>query len=160
MAKNALSQEKRDGTFRHFIKLRRRCFRRRGCPTLIDGCQAMRYVSEQCPYLKGPSRIRSTALRKYFATTSQVLDMAPSELRMIADHMGHSVNIHTDVYRLQSSVLERTKVARILLAAENGTLNRFKEDRWRLSVLMNCPCRSITKICGKMRVKSTKMTRE
>ena len=52
--------------------------------------------------------------------------MAPSELRMIADHMGRSVNIHTDVYRLQSSVLERRKVARILLAAENGTLNRFQ----------------------------------
>ena len=27
-------------------------FGRRGCPTPIDGCQAMRYVLEQCPNLK------------------------------------------------------------------------------------------------------------
>ena len=54
------------------------------------------------------------------------MDMQKEELKMLADHMGHSLNIHTDVYRLQSSVLERTKVARVLLAVEAGQLNKYK----------------------------------
>ena len=56
----------------------------------------------------------------------QIFDMTVSELKMIADHMGHNLNVHTDVYRLQSSLLEKTKVARVLIAMENGHLNKFK----------------------------------
>lgn len=53
------------------------------------------------------------------------MDMTSDELKLVADHMGHSVAIHTDIYKLQSSVLERTKVARALVALENGTLKKF-----------------------------------
>lgn len=52
--------------------------------------------------------------------------MQESELQMIADHMGHSINIHTHVYRLQQHSIEKSKVARILLAADEGTLHRMK----------------------------------
>lgn len=38
--------------------------------------------------------------------------MLGGELKLIADHMGHSEAINTDIYWLQSSVLERTKVAK------------------------------------------------
>ena len=51
--------------------------------------------------------------------------MSRSELEMIADHMGHNLNIHTEIYRLQSSVIEKTKVSRVLLAAEQGLLHKF-----------------------------------
>ena len=50
--------------------------------------------------------------------------MTGDELK-VTDHMGHSVSIHTDVYRLQSSLLEKTKVARALIALENGQMHRF-----------------------------------
>lgn len=57
----------------------------------------------------------------------QIVDMKPSELKMVADHMGHNENIHTDIYKLQSSILEKSKVASLLIAMENGTLPaRFK----------------------------------
>ena len=52
--------------------------------------------------------------------------MNDSELKMIADHMGHSVNIHTDVYRLQCSLIEKTKVAKILIAMENGAISQYQ----------------------------------
>lgn len=52
--------------------------------------------------------------------------MTDSELKLVADHMGHNLNIHTDVYRLQSSLLEKTKVARVLIAMENGCVENFK----------------------------------
>jgi len=45
---------------------------------------------------------------------------------MVADHMGHSINIHTEVYRLQSSILEKTKVARVLIAMENGNISKYQ----------------------------------
>lgn len=53
--------------------------------------------------------------------------MTGAELRLLANHMGHSVNIHADHYALQSNLLERTKVARVLAALENGNLHKMKE---------------------------------
>jgi hypothetical protein len=52
--------------------------------------------------------------------------MTSAELKLVANHMGHNINIHTDFYRLQSSLLEKTKVARMLIALENGQMNRFQ----------------------------------
>lgn len=52
--------------------------------------------------------------------------MTDSELKMVADHMGHSVNIHMDVYALQSPLLERTKIANLLCAMEQGQLAKLK----------------------------------
>lgn len=54
------------------------------------------------------------------------MDMTGDELKLVADHMGHSVAIHTDIYKLQSSLLERTKVARALIALESGQMGKFK----------------------------------
>ena len=93
--------------------------------SVLDGCKAMRDVTSKCPGLESPQLIRTRLLRKYLATTIQLLDMTGDELKMVADHMGHSVTVHTDVYRLQASVLEKTKVARALIALENGQLTRF-----------------------------------
>ena len=55
--------------------------------------------------------------------------MTSPELKMLADHMGHNIDVHTDVYRLQSSILEKTKVARVLIAMENGNVHRFQGKR-------------------------------
>lgn len=51
--------------------------------------------------------------------------MNQAELKMVADHMGHNVNIHTDIYRMSSSALEKSKVARFLIAMENGLISKF-----------------------------------
>lgn len=40
--------------------------------TPLDGCEAMRIVTEICPRLTYPERIRSRKIRKYLATTCQV----------------------------------------------------------------------------------------
>lgn len=52
--------------------------------------------------------------------------MTDNELKLLADHMGHSLQIHTDVYRLQSSLLEKAKVAKLLIAVENGSSELWK----------------------------------
>lgn len=53
--------------------------------------------------------------------------MQTNEVRMLADHMGHDLNIHSNIYSLQSSVVERAKVAKILLAVEAGKLHKMNE---------------------------------
>ena len=50
--------------------------------------------------------------------------MSSNDLSILADHMGHNINIHTDIYRLQSSVLERTKVAKMLVAVAEGNMTK------------------------------------
>ena len=55
--------------------------------------------------------------------------MTQDELKQVTDHMGHSLAIHTDVYRLQTSVLERTKVARALVALEEGKLTKSNSNQ-------------------------------
>ena len=92
---------------------------------VLDGCRAMKEITSRCPGLECPELIRTRLLRKYLATKIQPLDMTGNELQMIADHMSHSAAMHTDIYRMQSSMLERTKVARALIALENGELGKF-----------------------------------
>ncbi|GFS17704.1 hypothetical protein ElyMa_004989200 [Elysia marginata] len=81
----------------------------------IDGCKAMREVTAACTTLKEPTLIRSRLLRRYTATTTQILEMTRDELGTVADHTGHSVAVHTDINRMQSSILEKTKGARALI---------------------------------------------
>ena len=52
--------------------------------------------------------------------------MNNEELKLVADHLGHNIDIHTNVYKMQSSVLEETKVAKLLIAMENGGVAKWK----------------------------------
>lgn len=58
----------------------------------------------------------------------QVLNMNSNELRLLADHMGHDLNIHMNHYSLQSNLLERAKVGRVLAAIENGKLHKLNSS--------------------------------
>ena len=61
-----------------------------------------------------------------YSLSQKMLNMTEGVLKMVADHMGHSLDIHTNIYKMQSSVIEKSKVARVL---ENGMVNRWKGKR-------------------------------
>ncbi|XP_071944678.1 uncharacterized protein [Antedon mediterranea] len=69
--------------------------------------------------------IRSTKMRKYIATVSQILNLKESQLDWLADHLGHSINVHRDYYRLSTPTIELTKVAKLLIAIDNGNVGKF-----------------------------------
>ena len=50
------------------------CFvkKRQSDKTPLDGCTAMRYITNECPGLQEPGRIRTREMRRYLATTTQV----------------------------------------------------------------------------------------
>ena len=55
----------------------------------------------------------------------QVLNLKEGELEWLANHLGHDINIHRDVYRLHESTMEITKVSKLLLAMERGAIHQF-----------------------------------
>ena len=80
----------------------------------------MRKILQQIPDLQSPEHIGSTELRKYCATVSQIVDLSETELRWLADHLGHNIDIHREYYRLHDSTVELSKVSRLLLTIDEG----------------------------------------
>eukprot|EP00794_Sanderia_malayensis_P001366 gene1366-1510_t len=76
--------------------------------------------------LKNPNAVKSTQLRKYVATVSQVIDLSESELDWLARHMGHDIAVHREYYRLHDSTLELAKVSKLLLAVEEGHTSKWQ----------------------------------
>lgn len=75
--------------------------------------------------LENPSIITGTKLRKYIATVCQIFNMTENEYDWLARHLGHDIKVHRNFYRMQESAIELTKVSRLLLAVDNGEVNRF-----------------------------------
>ena len=92
----------------------------RGSMNCIRGYQAIVNTSKLVPNLDQPELIRSTKLRKYIATVSQVLSLNANELEWLATHMGHSLDVHKEYYRLHDSTLELAKISKLLMAIDNG----------------------------------------
>ena len=105
------------------------------------GNDCMSTVVGKCE-LKRPQAIKSTPVRKYIATVSQVLDMKDNELEWLARHMGHNVRIHKQYYRLQDHILELAKVIKLLLAMENGKAANFMRKKLDDVVLEGQGCYS------------------
>ena len=49
--------------------------------------------------LEAADLIKSTLLRKYLATFSQVLNLGQHQLEWLANHLGHDVTVHRQYYR-------------------------------------------------------------
>jgi hypothetical protein len=73
--------------------------------------------------LERPELVRSTRLRKYVATVSQVLNLSTSEIQLLCKHMGHTIDVHNHYYKLPSHTPELAKVSKLLLLVERGQLN-------------------------------------
>ncbi|XP_072022444.1 uncharacterized protein [Amphiura filiformis] len=75
---------------------------------------------------QNPKLISTTRIRKYCATVIQLLGLTLGETEWLANHLGHDINIHRDVYRLHESSIEVSKISRLLLAIESGEVAKYK----------------------------------
>jgi hypothetical protein len=82
-------------------------------------CDVLRRFSVLCG-AQFPETLRSTKLRKHIATVSQVVNLKDNELDLLAQFLGHNIQVHRDFYRLPSDVLQTAKVAKLLIALETG----------------------------------------
>ena len=86
----------------------------------LRGNDCLNSVLKKVTDLEFPERIRSTELRKYCATVCQIADLTDTDLRWLAEHMGHNLDVHREFYRLRESTVELTKALRLLLAIDEG----------------------------------------
>jgi hypothetical protein len=76
--------------------------------------------------LERPDLIRSSNLRMYVATVSQLVDMNESEMGWLANHLGHDIHVHKEYYRLPQTTLEMAVVGNLLMAVDEGRAHKFK----------------------------------
>lgn len=72
-----------------------------------------------------PELISTTRMRKYTATVLQLLSLHEGELEWMSNHLGHNIDIHRLSYRLHESTIECSKVAKLLMAVESGTMSNY-----------------------------------
>lgn len=97
----------------------------RDSKNFLRGNDVMCKLLKDIKGLQSPERIRSTELRKYCATVTQIADLGEGDLRWLAEHMGHNIDVHREYYRLKESTVELTKVSRLLLAIDEGKAHNF-----------------------------------
>ncbi len=76
--------------------------------------------------MENPAAIKSTKIRKYVATVSQIIDHTESELEWLARHMGHDLSVHREYYRLHDHTLELSKISRLLFEVDQGNAGRWQ----------------------------------
>ena len=54
------------------------------------------------------------------------MNLNNGELEWLCNHLGHDYNIDRQFYRQQTGVVEIAKVCKLLLAAERGTISKYK----------------------------------
>lgn len=102
-------------------------------------CDVIRSYSQEAG-VKNSTLFRSTNLRKQVATMTQCLAISEGDQDLLAEFMGHDIRIHRKYYRLPMDILQKAKVAKVLLAA-NGQfqqreakmvtkLKRPQKKRW------------------------------
>ena len=91
----------------------------RGSLNALRGWDAVHEIASKAS-LKRPDLVTSTKIRKQMATVLQLLDMNEAELSWVTDHLGHSADVHKLWYRQEESTVELTKVAKVLMAKDNG----------------------------------------
>ncbi|KAK3800736.1 hypothetical protein RRG08_003141 [Elysia crispata] len=72
-----------------------------------------------------PERINSRNLRKYISTVCQIMDMSDKEVEQLTGHLGHDTKTHKEFYRLAHSTVELSKVSQLLMAIEQGEVNKW-----------------------------------
>jgi hypothetical protein len=76
--------------------------------------------------LQKPELVKTTNMRKYVATVSQLVDMNESEMGWLANHMGHDIHVHKEFYRLPQTTIEMAIVGNLLMAVDEGRAHLFK----------------------------------
>lgn len=64
----------------------------------LRACDEIRKFSKSCQ-AKHPQHLRSTLLRKQFASMRQLDNLDTNEMDIIADFMGHDITVHREYYR-------------------------------------------------------------
>ena len=86
----------------------------------LRGWDTLQAITKRIANLEKPQLITPTRTRKFLATLLQLMDMNDAELTWLTNHFGHCKNTHFQWYRKEDATIELTKVAKVLVAVDNG----------------------------------------
>ena len=55
---------------------------------------------------------------------SQLLHLEKGELEWLSNHLGHTLDIHRENYRIHESTIEFVKVSKLLMAIDSGSVHK------------------------------------
>lgn len=55
----------------------------------------------------------------------QVLDLSTQEMEWVATHLGHTLDVERNYYRVMSTTIEKAKIAKLLLMADAGMIDKY-----------------------------------
>ncbi|XP_020362082.1 uncharacterized protein LOC109908065 isoform X1 [Oncorhynchus kisutch] len=96
-----------------------------GCPTSFSGSDCLRLFAKKCG-AKCPESLSSIKLRKHITMMSTVLNLNDNDMDLLADFLGHDLQMDNKYYRLPEGTLQLAKITKVLMAMEQGRLNEFK----------------------------------
>ncbi|XP_074112130.1 uncharacterized protein LOC141535868 [Cotesia typhae] len=82
----------------------------------IRACPLMKRFADDCGAAV-PKSLRETQLRKHIATHTALMNLQDCQVDQLANFMGHSSDIHRNIYRVPVPVTEITEVSKLLQAA-------------------------------------------
>ncbi|XP_034748086.1 uncharacterized protein LOC117956880 isoform X2 [Etheostoma cragini] len=95
-------------------------------PTSVhQGMVCIRAFSILCG-AKNPEHLRAMHLHKHIARVFQVLYLENDELDKLGKLLGLDIRADRDYYRLPEAAVELAKIAKLILAMEKGSLERFE----------------------------------
>ncbi|KAJ8029176.1 hypothetical protein HOLleu_28511 [Holothuria leucospilota] len=87
--------------------------------TPSTACDSLRIKTDEAN-LENPELIKSTKLRKYTATLSQVSNLQDNHYQWLADHLGHTCKTFKAMIKKGSLLGKEAKIAKLLLATDAG----------------------------------------
>ncbi|XP_036140240.1 uncharacterized protein LOC105837383 [Monomorium pharaonis] len=88
----------------------------------LRACPLMRKFAKECGAII-PSSLRGTTLRKQVATYTAMSNIEDAKVDNLANFMGHTKEIHKNIYRMPIPVKEMTDVSQLLEAAMGNDEN-------------------------------------
>lgn len=128
---------------KHFSRVEIRCKRGRKVavllsPDMVDALTHLISKRRECgvpeenkflfarPHCLSPYRGQD-CLRIYANECgAQVLNLKNHELDQVADFLGHDIQVHREYYRLPEATTQLTKISKLLLAMEKGSLTNLQ----------------------------------
>lgn len=99
----------------------------KSCFRHLNACELMRQFSTACG-AKRPWNLRGTGLRKHVATISVALDLSENDVSDLANHMGHAITIHKEIYRQPVISRDIVRMSQVLQKAQ-GVNNSESNER-------------------------------
>lgn len=113
------------------------------CMNFYQGHQCVRTFTDRCG-AKIPENLRSVFFRKHVMRIFHILSLTNEELDQLAKLLGCDIRTDRDYYQSPEAAVDIAKIAELLSAMENGSLERFQgKSLEEIEIAGMCPIKYV-----------------